>query len=372
MLLVRLLKGSERVTITSKAPGKLFIAGEYAVVESGHGAIVAAVSRYLTVTIDETTNVGTLTSTQNPDVIVEWTREGDQFCTKGDHPYRLVEEAILVAEQYVRECGTATNALYSLAITSELDDAKRGIKYGLGSSGAVVVATIQAILDFYKTPHTPLLVYKLSVLTNLRLSQRGSFGDIAASAFRGMVYYTSPDRSELLVKLQSQTIKEICDTNWKDLTIERLPEIPDFTLLVGWTGQVAITDSLIQATEKKRKVATDSAFYKGFLGKSHAIVQGLQSAWNKQNIPALQEGIRANRALLNEFAREMQLEIETPALQTLCDLAEQVGACAKTSGAGGGDCGICFTKNETERKQIEKQWAKAQIQVLPLTIAEAW
>ena len=369
---MQLSKGSERVTITSKAPGKLFIAGEYAVVESGHGAIVAAVSRYLTVTIDETTNVGTLTSTQNPDVVVEWTREGDQFCTKGDHPYRLVEEAILVAEQYVRECGTATNALYSLAITSELDDAKRGIKYGLGSSGAVVVATIQAILDFYKTPHTPLLVYKLSVLTNLRLSQRGSFGDIAASAFRGMVYYTSPDRSELLVKLQSQTIKEICDTNWKDLTIERLPEIPDFTLLVGWTGQVAITDSLIQATEKKRKVATDSAFYKGFLGKSHAIVQGLQSAWNKQNIPALQEGIRANRALLNEFAREMQLEIETPALQTLCDLAEQVGACAKTSGAGGGDCGICFTKNETERKQIETQWAKAQIQVLPLTIAEAW
>ena len=45
-------EGSERVTITSKAPGKLFIAGEYAVVEPGHGAIVAAVSRYLTVTID--------------------------------------------------------------------------------------------------------------------------------------------------------------------------------------------------------------------------------------------------------------------------------------------------------------------------------
>ena len=42
---MRLLKGSERVTITSKAPGKLFIAGEYAVVEPGHGAIVVAVSR---------------------------------------------------------------------------------------------------------------------------------------------------------------------------------------------------------------------------------------------------------------------------------------------------------------------------------------
>ena len=369
---MRLSKGSERVTITSKAPGKLFVAGEYAVVEPGHGAIVASVSRYLTVTIDEATSVGTLTSTQNPDVIVEWTREGELFCAKEDHPYKLVEEAILVAEQYVRESGTPTNALYSLSITSELDDVKRGIKYGLGSSGAVVVATIQAVLDFYKTPRTPLLVYKLSVLTNLRLSQRGSFGDIAASSFGGMVYYTSPDRSELLVKLQSQTIKGICDADWKDLTIERLPEIPDFALLVGWTGQVAITDLLIQATEKKRKVKTDSAFYKEFLGKSHAIVQGLQSAWNKQDIPALQEGVRANRALLNEFAKVMQLEIETSALQTLCDLAEQVGACAKTSGAGGGDCGICFTQNETQKQQIENQWAKAQIQVLPLTIAEAW
>ena len=369
---MRLSKGSERVTITSKAPGKLFIAGEYAVVEPGHGAIVASVSRYLTVTINEATRVGTLTSTQNPDIVAEWTREGEMFQVKADHPYKLVEEAILVAEQYVRESGKVTNALYSLSITSELDDAKRGIKYGLGSSGAVVVATIQAVLDFYETPRTPLLVYKLSVLTNLRLSQRGSFGDIAASSFGGIVYYTSPDRSELLVQLQSQTIKEICDTDWKDLTIERLPEIPDFTLLVGWTGQVAITDSLIQATEKKRRVETDSAFYKEFLKKSHAIVRGLQKAWNKQDIPALQDGIRANRALLNEFAQVMQLEIETPALQALCDLAEQVGACAKTSGAGGGDCGICFTQNEQQRQQIENQWAKAQIQVLPLTIAEAW
>ena len=360
------------MTITLKAPGKLFIAGEYAVVEPGHGAIVASVSRYLTVTIDVTTSVGTLTSTQNPDLVVEWTREGELFHIKADHPYRLVEEAILVTEQYVRECGTPTNDLYSLSITSELDDAKRGIKYGLGSSGAVVVATIQAVLDFYKTPRTPLLVYKLSVLTNLRLSQRGSFGDIAASSFGGMVYYTSPDRSSLLEQLQTQSIKAICDADWKDFLIERLPEIPNFTLLVGWTGQVAITDSLIQATEKKRKVETDTAFYKEFLAKSHAIVHGLQNAWNQQDIPALQEGIRSNRALLNEFAQVMQLEIETPALQTLCDIAEQNGACAKTSGAGGGDCGICFTQNETQRQQIETQWAKAQIQVLPLTIAEAW
>ena len=148
--------------------------------------------------------------------------------------------------------------------------------------------------------------------------------------------------------------------------------MPGHIRLVGWTGQVATTDSLTPCREKKPKVPTASDSYTAFLAKSHAIVEGLQNAWNQQDIPALQEGIRANRALLNEFAQVMQLEIETPALQTLCDLAEQVDACAKTSGAGGGDCGICFTQNETQRQQIETQWAKAQIQVLPLTIAEAW
>ena len=57
---MRLSKGSERVTITSKAPGKLFIAGEYAVVEPGHGAIVAAVVALLQPSqSDEATSVGT-------------------------------------------------------------------------------------------------------------------------------------------------------------------------------------------------------------------------------------------------------------------------------------------------------------------------
>ena len=68
----------------------------------------------------------------------------------------------------------------------------------------------------------------------------------------------------------------------------------------------------------------------------------------------------------------MQLEIETLHSKHSATIAEQNGACAKTSGAGGGDCGICFTQNETQRQQIETQWAKAQIQVLPITIAEAW
>ncbi|MFX3985532.1 phosphomevalonate kinase, partial [Streptococcus suis] len=35
-----------------KIPGKLFLAGDYAVVEAGYPAVIAAVDQYLTVTIE--------------------------------------------------------------------------------------------------------------------------------------------------------------------------------------------------------------------------------------------------------------------------------------------------------------------------------
>ena len=38
--------------VVTKVPGKLFLAGEYAVVESGNPAVIAAVDRYLTVSIE--------------------------------------------------------------------------------------------------------------------------------------------------------------------------------------------------------------------------------------------------------------------------------------------------------------------------------
>ena len=96
-----------------KAPGKLFIAGEYAVVEPGHGAIVAAVSRYLTVTIDEATSVGTFNVYSKSRCRCGMDSAKENYSVqRGEHPYKLVEEAILVAEQYVRETGKPTNALY--------------------------------------------------------------------------------------------------------------------------------------------------------------------------------------------------------------------------------------------------------------------
>lgn len=44
--------------IEVSAPGKLYIAGEYAVVETGHPAVIAAVDQFVTVTVESARKVG--------------------------------------------------------------------------------------------------------------------------------------------------------------------------------------------------------------------------------------------------------------------------------------------------------------------------
>ena len=46
------------------APGKLYIAGEYAVVEPGHPAIIAAIDQFISVSIGPTKKSGSIQSAQ--------------------------------------------------------------------------------------------------------------------------------------------------------------------------------------------------------------------------------------------------------------------------------------------------------------------
>ncbi|KFN93532.1 phosphomevalonate kinase [Tetragenococcus muriaticus PMC-11-5] len=60
--------------------------------------------------------------------------------------------------------------------------------------------------------------------------------------------------------------------------------------------------------------------------------------------------------------------IETPALKQLCDLAENCGGAAKSSGAGGGDCGIVIADQKTGILPLMSKWEKANIIPLPLHV----
>ena len=78
--------------------------------------------------------------------------------------------------------------------------------------------------------------------------------------------------------------------------------------------------------------------------------------------------ISKNRQLLNELSAMTGVLIETPALKLLCDLAENYGGASKSSGAGGGDCGIVIVDQKTGILPLMSAWEKAEITPLPLHV----
>ncbi|MGZ7215618.1 GHMP family kinase ATP-binding protein, partial [Streptococcus pyogenes] len=84
----------------------------------------------------------------------------EEISNKDDHPYDLIFSAMNVAETYLRHIGIKTDGFYDLSVDSQLDDEPSGIKYGLGSSGAVTVATIKAVLAYYEIEAASFLIYQ--------------------------------------------------------------------------------------------------------------------------------------------------------------------------------------------------------------------
>ena len=182
-------------TRTVKVPGKLYILGEYAVVD-GYPAIIAPVDRYLTVTVsgcgEKDSPDGTVADASvredsetfargkdalpaaadaSAEAVISSSLFPDEECRiplnrfiqdasfYGKVPGRIhthtgwgrmakVGTAACVALEYLSEKSIPLQPC-TIAINSQLDDKNSGRKYGLGSSGAAVVGVIKGILEFY-------------------------------------------------------------------------------------------------------------------------------------------------------------------------------------------------------------------------------
>ena len=152
--------------IEVSAPGKLYIAGEYAVVETGHPAVIAAVDQFVTVTVESARKVGSIQSAQYSGMPVRWTRRnGELVLDIRENPFHYILAAIRLTEKYAQEKNILLS-FYDLKVTSELDSSN-GRKYGLGSSGAVTVATVKALNVFYALNLSQLEIFKIAALANL-------------------------------------------------------------------------------------------------------------------------------------------------------------------------------------------------------------
>ncbi|WP_127920952.1 phosphomevalonate kinase [Bifidobacterium xylocopae] len=344
----------------AQAAGKLYLAGEYAVVEPGHPAVLVAVDRTLTARVSgpgtdrvggaADTQTGRIESAGHPEACTDWHREEGVLTpdVRPDRPSYLLA-AVRTVEELVIERGIAPRS-FDLDISSRLD-AQSGKKYGLGSSAAVAVATVRALLDFYGLALSPMETYKLAYLATGRAQSLGSGGDLAASLFGGCIRFCSPDRAWVRERVAATSLSRLIEEPWPALSITRLrafgPDSP-LRLLVGWTGSPASTPSLV-ASVKQRSGDGRRGRYERFLDDSDTCVDALAGALDAGDLGEVRECVAQARTLLTGLSALTDTAIETPALRTLVELALVRGAAAKSSGAGGGDCGIAIVGGQDSR-----------------------
>ncbi len=331
--------------IAVKTCGKLYWAGEYAILEPGQLALIKAIPIYMKAEIAFSENYRIYSDMF--DFAVDLTPNPD---------YSLIQETIALVEDFLVYRGQALRPFF-LEIRGKME--REGKKFGLGSSGSVVVLVIKALLALYDITVDQDFLFKLASAVLLKRGDNGSMGDLACIVAEDLVLYQSFDRKKIAAWLEEESLETVLERDW-GFSISQVKPALECDFLVGWTKEVAVSSQMVQQIKQN--------IDQNFLSSSKATVSALVEALEHGNAEKIIEQLETASQLLEGLSPD----IYTPSLRQLKEASQDLQAVAKSSGAGGGDCGICFTQNETQRQQIETQWAKAQIQVLPLTIAEAW
>jgi phosphomevalonate kinase len=358
-----------REPVTRHAPGKLFIAGEYAVLEPGHPAILAAVGRGISVTVSAADGADVLVESDLHPAATRLRRRDGRLAGIGADDARQAREslgqvtsAIEVVDGLLSERGRRPPSI-RVTISSRLHH--DGTKLGLGSSGAVTVATVAAVAAYSGLELSQEARFRLALLAAARRDPSGSGGDLAAGVWGGWIAYRAPDRAAVLDLAQRRGIEETLRLPWPGFGLRRLPTPLALALEVGWTGQPASSAALTGRLDTGQWWG--GATQRHFTARSDACVHALIGAIERGEDNRLLQQVRTARQLLADLDDELRLGIFTTRLTALCDAAEAAGGAAKPSGAGGGDCGIAFLDATATREiaQLRKAWAAAG--VLPLS-----
>ncbi|MFD1412223.1 phosphomevalonate kinase [Oceanobacillus jeddahense] len=352
-------------SITVKVPGKLMIAGEFAVLEPYQDLAVMAVNRFVYATISEADS-HQLTLSDFSLHNVPWTwHETDIHIESDDARLSFVKEALRITYRYMEEKGMPIRPMH-VSTRSELDDAS-GVKYGLGSSAAIVTSIVAGVLHF----QAPALaekdtIFRLSALSHVITQGNGSGADIAASTYGGLLQFSSFQADWLLEAYQeADSITEVVEKDWKYYKSKPITLPANVCFCVGWTGSAASTKDLVNRVRLLK--INNAEAYAAFLKDSENAVSQFLTGAKNNDINQLFQGIKANRKALDQVGKAADTKIETPDLAVLCNIAENLGGAGKPSGAGGGDCGIAFMPSEETAEQLALAWEEAGIKALTLS-----
>ena len=320
-----------------KTCGKLYWAGEYAILEPGQLALIKAIPIYMTAEIK---------------VSDAYRLYSDMFTysvdLRPDSSYALIQETVALVEEYLTAQGVELQP-FSLEIRGKME--REGKKFGLGSSGSVVVLVIKAILAFYERPAERDLLFKLASAVLLKRGDNGSMGDIACIVSEDLVLYQSFDREKVSQWLEKEDLPTVLARDW-GFSIRSVEPALKFDFLVGWTKEVAVSSHMVKQIKKNM----NASFLLASKETVANLVKVLETGQEETIIALLEQA--------SQLLENLSSDIYTPSLRQLKDASRDLKAVAKSSGAGGGDCGIALSFDQDSTTLLKKRWANLGIELL--------
>ena len=280
------LRGSPVVV----APGKIFIMGEYAVLE-GAPAVVAAVGRFA---------VGQFVPGYEPDS-------------------KFVAEAVSTTLLGIGDRGEALPA-GSVMVDSAAFSAD-GRKLGLGSSAAVTAASVAAVLELAGLPVASNRDLCFSLAETAHRQAQGGLGsgaDVAASVHGGLLQYRRPPGGYPIT--------------------ERLKRPNDLRVVVFAEDRSSSTPDLVRGV--RAYAERDPTGYAAAMRPLREQAELFVEAFAAANVPDLLTMARAFGGALGDLGAQSGVPIVTTRFEIASNLAINLGGAAKPSGAGGGDIGV--------------------------------
>jgi len=358
--------------LSIKVPGKLILSGEWSILENNKSCIVLPINKFVEVLVEET-ECNYLSAPDLDLNEINFVYQGGVICITSklnENSLSKIELARLAIEKtliYLDELGVELK-FFKILINSEISSLKldngKIVKPGLGSSASVAVAVVKAILALHKQPEDLMTIFKLATIAHyLYQKSIGSGADIAAATFGQAIVYKRFDTEWLIKQIQrGVSLCKIVLENWDLLNISTIKMPQNFHLAAGFVGYSASTTELAKkGFVFKRNHPID---YNRIINSIDDVVLKLVVELNACGQKECAEKeilnlIKQNRKILKDLSDQSGAAIATVELEKMADIAGNLGAAAKLSGAGGGDCCIAICFDDGVIEMVIKKWQEA-------------
>ena len=319
------------IDVRTSAPGKVIIAGEYAVLD-GAPAICMAVDRRAHVSITSTDN-------DHHSVLAPgFSESAGRFTVAGDRIEWLsgAEEFSLLEAVWQESAPMVSECLAIVLDSNEFVDAATATKFGIGSSAALAVALTAA---FDTVAGGGIDVHRVAAAAHLRFQGgSGSGVDIACSLAGGIIEY--------------RVGSAVGSLNWPN----------GLTYALLWSGVAADTGQKLAhlADAESSQTRTDLV----------AASTGVAAAWRDGSADEILLQIRKYTDVLRKFDVDHELGIFDAGHAELTDAATSAGIVYKPCGAGGGDLGIVIASDVSDVAAFVDTARQHNFKQLSMTIDE--